>query len=351
MASTLHSALGVAGTILLTVLIFGVIIFIHELGHFLTAKWTRIKVNEFALGMGPTIFKFHKGETKYALRLFPIGGFVSMEGEDDASDDDRAFNRRPIWCRILVVVAGALMNLLLGFVLIIIITAGQRAIASTTVAMFDSAATSNEKLQVGDEILKINGTSVHVDYDIIFSLVRDTDGKADFVVRRNGEIVKLDQVPFPLEKNEQLGQTIRLDFKVYPLEKNAWTVAKQSFFYTATVGRIIWVSLLDLVTGKFGVQQLSGPVGVSQAIGQASSIGIEPLLNLAAFITVNVGIFNLLPLPALDGGRLLFLLVELIRRKPVKPKYEGIVHTVGFALLIFLMIFVTYNDIVRLIKG
>ncbi len=343
--------LNIVVTILLTVLVFGVIIFIHELGHFTTAKLTGIRVNEFALGMGPTIFKFYKGETKYALRLFPIGGFVSMEGEDEDSDDDHAFNRRPVWCRILVVVAGALMNLVLGFIVVLILTMNQDAIASRKIAVFDSAATSNSMLKTGDEILKINGTSIHIDYDIIFALVRDSDGKADFVVKRDGKDITLNGVPFPVEKNEELGQSIRLDFKVYPVQKTFTTVMRQSFFYSLTIGRIVWVSLLDLVTGRFGVQQLSGPIGVSKAIGQASAIGWEPVLSLVAFITINVGIFNLLPLPALDGGRLLFLLVEIIRRKPVNPKYEGYIHTAGFFLLILLMIFVTFNDIVRLFKG
>jgi regulator of sigma E protease len=338
-------------TILITVLVFGVIIFIHELGHFATAKSTGIRVNEFALGMGPTIFKIIRGETKYSLRAFPIGGFVSMEGEDEESSDEHAFNRRPLWCRILVVVAGAFMNLVLGFIVVLIITLNQNAIASTTIAAFDSAATSSSMLKIGDEILKINGSMVKVDYDIIFSLVRDTDGKADFVIKRDGKIVELKGIPFPVEKNAEFGQSIRLDFKVYPVKKTFFSVLHQSFFYSLTIGRIVWVSLLDLVTGRFGVQQLSGPVGVSKAIGQASAIGWQSLLSLVAFITINVGIFNLLPLPALDGGRLLFLLIELVRRKPINPKYEGIIHTAGFALLILLMVFVTFNDIVRLIKG
>ncbi len=350
MGLNLSSVLNVAGTVLLTVLIFGLIIFIHELGHFLTAKATKIKVNEFALGMGPALFHFTRGETKYALRLFPIGGYVSMEGENEDSDDDRSFGHRPVWCRILVVVAGALMNLVLGFLIVLIITANQSAVASTTIAVFDSQATSNTALKENDEILKINGSPVRIDYDIIFSLVRDTDGKADFVVRRDGEIVTLADVPFPVQKTAE-GQTIRLDFKVYPVEKNIFTVTRQAFFYSVTIARVVWVSLLDLITGKFGVQQLSGPVGVSQAIGQASSIGWQSVFSLAAFITINVGIFNLLPLPALDGGRLLFLIIEIIRRKPVNPKYEGFVHTAGFALLILLMIVVTFNDIARLIRG
>ncbi len=350
MGLNLSSVLNVAGTVLLTVLIFGLIIFIHELGHFLTAKATKIKVNEFALGMGPALVHFTRGETKYALRLFPIGGYVSMEGENEDSDDDRSFGHRPVWCRILVVVAGALMNLVLGFIIVLIITANQSAVASTTIAVFDSQATSNTALKENDEIIKINGSPVRIDYDIIFSLVRDTDGKADFVVRRDGEVVTLADVPFPVQKTAE-GQTIRLDFKVFPVEKNIFSVTRQAFFYSVTIARVVWISLLDLITGKFGVQQLSGPVGVSQAIGQASSIGWQSVFSLAAFITINVGIFNLLPLPALDGGRLLFLIIEIIRRKPVNPKYEGFVHTAGFALLILLMIVVTFNDIARLIRG
>lgn len=344
-------------TILLAVLVFGALIFIHELGHFIAAKATGVRVTEFALGMGPVLFRFGKGETQYALRLFPIGGFVSMAGEDPSAeeeeelrgrDDPGAFFNKKIWQRIIIVVAGAVMNILLGFCIMVGITASQNALSSSVVAQFDSGATSSQKLQLQDEILAINGSKVHIGNDIVFLMMRDDDGLMDLTVRRNGETVELTDVPFQVEEAEEGIKVMKLDFKVYGMPKTFWGVLKESYYMTTSVVRTVWTSLIDLVTGKYGINQLSGPVGTATAIGQASSMGARTLLMMVVLITVNLGVFNLLPLPALDGGRLLFLLIEAVRRKPIKPQYEGYVHMVGFLLLMALMIFVTFNDILKL---
>ena len=337
--------------IILTILLFGVLIFIHEFGHFITAKLSGVKVNEFALGMGPVIWKTRKKDTQYALRLLPIGGFVSMEGEDEESEEEGSFSKARVWNKILIVTAGALMNLILGFLLLVIVVSQQSAIGTTTIARFEEGATSSQLLQVDDKILKINGSSINIDYDIIHTMMRDSDGSVDMVVLRDGQKVELTGVPFSTEQMEDGTVTTTLDFKVYGREKTVGGVLRQAFFYTGTVAKLVWTSLIDIVTGKFGINQLSGPVGVASAVGEASSMGLSSFLMLAAFITINLGVLNLLPIPALDGGRLLFLLIEAVRGKPVNPKYEGYVHALGFVLLFGLMIVVTFNDIVRLFRG
>lgn len=338
-------------TILLAVLIFGAIIMIHELGHFLTAKAVGIAVPEFSIGMGPKLFQFTRGETDYTLRLFPIGGYVAMEGEDEQSTDMRAFcNKKPAQ-KILVIAAGAAMNLLLGLLIMLGIVCSRPVVTSTQVSYFDPAAVSSEKLQLGDEIIKINDYKVHTANDLIYAFVDVGTKPVQMIVRRNGEIIKLADVPFAYEQIE--GQTIvKLDFKVQGVKKTPLLVLKESWYMTTGVVKQVWSSFGKLITGQFEMNQLSGPVGVTQMIGEvASTKDYSNIFLMVAFITINIGIFNLLPLPALDGGRLLFLFLELLRGKPVAPKYEGYVHAAGLFLLMGLMLVVTFNDIVRLIKG
>lgn len=329
-------------------LAFGVIIFIHELGHFIVAKSVGITVHEFAIGMGPRLLSVKRGDTTYALRLVPIGGFVQMEGEDEESGDAGAFCKKKVWQRILVVVAGAVMNVLLGFLILLYLTITQPAMSSTTVAVFDDAAVSNQMLQVDDRITAVNGTRVHIGNDIVFEMLRDSDGVIDFDVIREGSPVKLKGVVFQTAKAEDGTNLVTLDFKVYSVEKTPLNVMKYAFYWTQGTVREVWVSLLDLITGKYGLSQLSGPVGVTSAIGEAASMGLQSVLMLIALITINIGIFNLLPLPALDGGRLVFLLIEGIFRRPVPQKYEAYIHAAGLIALFGLMIVVTFNDIVRL---
>lgn len=338
-------------TILLAILIFGVIILIHEMGHFLTAKAVGISVPEFSIGMGPKLFQFGRGETRYTLRLFPIGGYVAMEGEDEDSVDERAFcNKKPLQ-KILVIAAGATMNLLLGFLIMLGIVCSRPVVTSTTIGYFDPAAVSNSKLELGDEILQISDYRVRTANDLIYAFVDVGKDPVQMTVRRDGEIIQLQDVPFAYEEVE--GQTIvKLDFKVQGLSKTPLRVLRESWYMTTGVVKEAWTSFGKLITGQFAMNQLSGPVGVTQMIGEvASTRDYSSIFLMTAFITINIGIFNLLPLPALDGGRLFFLLIELIRGKPIAPKYEGYVHAAGLFLLMGLMLFVTFNDIVRLIRG
>ncbi|NMB30282.1 MAG: peptidase [Clostridiales bacterium] len=335
--------------VIIAIIVFGVIIAIHEFGHFTVAKLCNIRVNEFAIGMGPAIIKRRKGATLYAVRVIPIGGYVKMEGEDESSEDDRAFNKKPVYQRILVVVAGAVMNLLLGFIIIFVATLMSKGISTTVIASFNENAASHESgLQVNDKILKINGRRIFVDADIVFELLNDEDGITQMVVERNGDKIHLNDVKFDIEKNEDGTQSINFDFMVYGQKKNFTNIMKFTANKTVSTARIIWITLTDLIKGKYGINDLSGPIGVVDAIGQASSMGLVELLALASFITINVGIFNLLPIPALDGGRIVFLVIEGIRRKPIKPEYEGYVHFIGLALLLILMLVVSVSDIVKL---
>lgn len=368
-------------SILVAILVFGVIIFVHELGHFMTAKMFGVQVNEFSIGMGPRLLKFGKGETEYSLRLLPIGGFCAMEGEDGGEDENpRAFHRKAKWKRAIILVAGGFMNIVLGFVVMYFMTATQPLLSTTIISGFDSQAVSNQvhdggdALQQGDKILKINNTRCNVDTDIVFELMRAEDGKVDMLVERDGQQVQLRNVQFATEIAEGTETSVvRIDFTVYGRDntlshlfdtqgRSFWghvghifvsigEVAAESFFKTVSIVKLVWVSLIDIITGKYGLNELAGPVGTTSAIGEAASAGLSSLLMIAVFITINLGIVNLLPFPALDGGRVVLLGLEAIRRKPLSPKVEGAINLVGFGLLMVLIVVVSFNDIARLISG
>ena len=346
--------------IIIAVLLFGFIIFIHEFGHFIMAKLSKIRVNEFAIGMGPTIVKFQKGETKYALRLFPIGGYCAMEGEDEESDDEAAFGNKPVWKRILVVVMGAVMNIILGIALMMILLGQQNGFASTTIADFaDNASSQATGLQVGDQITSINGYAIWSSPDMSFALATDKDAVVDMDVIRNGQKITLNDVTFDTVENENGTHSTVIDFIVVGIPKTFGSLITESFNQTVSMVRMVWASLAGLITGQFGFGDLSGPVGVATAITQVASEGLKTnflaavnnIIYIMVVITVNLGVVNLLPLPALDGGRLVFLIIEGIRRKPVPAKYEGWIHAAGFVLLILLMVVVTFSDVMRLITG
>lgn len=342
--------------ILMAILFFGLIIGIHELGHFLSAKLFRVKVNEFSLGMGPAIFKKQKGETQYSLRCFPIGGFVSMEGEDEESEDERAFCNKKWWQKLIIVAAGAIMNLLLGFIFVIILTSMDDLIGTPQIHSFYENATSSQYgLEAGDTIKEINGTNIYSSRDISYALQRDEDGIYDFVVERDGEKVELADVHFETKPGENGHNIIIYDFIIVGVEKTFFNVISTAAQDTVSIARLVWLTLFDLVTGHYGINDLSGPVGTVSIIAEtttqavASGTGFDTIVYIMALISINVGVFNVLPVPALDGGRLFFILIEAIRRKPIPAKYEGIIHAVGLALLMLLMLIITFNDIKNLI--
>lgn len=339
--------------ILLALLIFSVLIFVHEFGHFSAAKWSKIKVNEFAIGMGPTLWKRQKGETAYTLRLFPMGGFCALEGDDEESEDDRAFGRAPLHKRMVTMLAGSFMNLILGLLLLGILSASLQSLGTTTIYGFYEGAVTDQWLKPGDKIIRMNNHRVRTDNDVSYELMRDRDGIMDVAVERptadgGTETVLLTSVGFSMTSLEGTSFIIQ-DFRLQRVEPTFWGIVRNSFNWTASTIKEVWGGFADLITGRYGFNQISGPVGVTSAIGQVAKFGWKNLLWMVAFITVNLGVFNLLPLPALDGGRLVFLILEAVRRKPVNPRYEGLVHGIGFLLLVGLMIVVTINDVAKII--
>ncbi len=336
--------------ILLGILAFGILIFVHELGHFLCARWFAVPVNEFAIGMGPKLlsWKSKKYDTVYSLRAFPIGGYVSMVGEDEESDDENALSKKPVWQRFIITSAGAIMNLILGFLVMLIMVTFFVHTTTTTIHSFHEDATSvTQGLAVDDTILEINGTKVNVVNDIVYALV-DSEGKpVTMTVERGGETVVLEDVTFPTEEEDGITYG-RPDFYVYAAKKTVGSVLVESWNRSVSTVKMIWMSLVGILTGRFGFEQVSGPVGVIQAVGTAASGGAASLLNFFAMISLNLGIFNLLPIPALDGGRLVFLAIEGIRRKPINPKYEGYIHFGALVILMLLMLLVTVKDVLNL---
>ena len=324
------------------VLLFGLIIFIHEFGHFFTAKLSHVCVNEFSIGMGPRLFSFTRGETQYSLRLLPIGGYCAMEGEDEKSDDPRAFGNRPVWQRMIVVAAGGIMNILFAVLLMMVICG-----------------------QVGDVITSIDGYTVRTGQDLSFALsmaaLDSTDGTAalDLTVKRGEETVTFNDMTINTTSADGKQYRAVLDFYVLGEERTPWTLIKNAFADMYSTVRMIFNSLIGIVTGRFGFSGLAGPVGTAQAVTQAASAGLKQSFSAAVnnivyimlVISVNLGIVNLLPLPALDGGRLVFLIIEAIFRRPVPAKYERWVHAGGFALLICLVLAVTFQDIMRIATG
>lgn len=344
--------------IVIGVFLFLLVVCIHELGHFITAKACGVKVNEFAIGMGPKLIKIQGKETLYTLRLLPIGGFCAMEGEDEESSDERALGNKKVWQRLIIVAAGAIMNIILGLVFMLIIQGQSDMFGTTQLAVVpETSASYSCGLRENDVIYSINDYRVFCTQDASFAMALDEDGKMDFVVERNGEKLNLN-IEFDRVENDGVMQTV-LDFKVYGEEATFGTVLENTVTQTVSMIRMVYVSLWRLITGQSGMNDLAGPVGLVEAISDAAQAGFKEsflqafnnVLEIMALITINLGIFNLLPLPALDGGRIVFLLIEWIFRKPVPAKYEGWIHFIGLALLMLLMLVVTFNDIVRLVKG
>ncbi|MBQ1239638.1 MAG: RIP metalloprotease RseP [Ruminococcus sp.] len=444
--------------IIIGVLLFEFIIFAHEFGHFITAKKSGVQVNEFALGMGPKLFSFVKGETRYSLRLFPIGGYCAMEGEDQDSDNPRAFNNAKVWKRMIIIVVGAVMNILVGFLLMLIVTAFQTEFIDTTISGFAPYAyTANAGLREGDKVVSVGGYPVANSRDLALGIqllpceevdpqsvtvfkqdcctdatnyiytMRDelkliddetastlyyqvlppgakqinaatskeeaynlfkgiidsyyTAAKAekpkdfaypeievrdkrlrytgDVSVIRDGEKQELKGVQFYTYKSGEDKTAVGIDFYLLPKEKNFGTVMEETFTGTVSLAKSVWKSLELLVCGRFHLTDMSGPVGITKAVSDVAAVGLQTgfgdaVLNIVmimALITVNLGIVNMLPFPALDGGRFVFLVIEAITHRHLPRKVEYIVNGIGLALLILLIVFVSFNDIFKLFTG
>ena len=375
-------------TFVAAVFVFSAVIAIHEFGHFIVAKFCGVQVNEFSIGMGPVLLKkMHKG-TQYSLRALPVGGFVALEGEEspesqqaqadreepesgDAAPETEQpdlpgvpsdaeekpvgipLNEAPVWQRLLVMVAGAAMNFVLGFVVMVILIAAQNEPITSKVIykIEDGALCGQTGLQAGDKVLAVNGRRCFVANDMLYELTRTEDYAASFTVLRDGEKVELPRVQFDTWQDDNGETHMSLGFTVYGIRKTPLNVLREAGNSVLYYGRIIFTSLADLLRGRESINDLSGPVGIVTAIGQAASYGWQDLLEVLVLITVNVGIFNLLPFPALDGGKVVFLLIEGVTGHAVPEKIQSGLTLAAFALLFGLIIFATYNDILRLVTG
>ena len=341
--------------IILAILAFGMLVIVHEFGHFITAKRGGVQVNEFWIGMGPTLLKKEHNGTLYCLKLLPFGGACVMEGEDEESESEHAFGKASLPRRMLIVAAGALMNFLVGFLIVLAVIQPNGPNGGYIVSTIDSVnpastAAAAGGLQAGDEILEVDGYNILMRSDFEIALARGADTTYEVVVRRDGEKITLPAVTLePTIEGEGGRKMIGLTFAEQPdsIGMHISMAVRTSVNYA----RMVWASLGMLVTGQVGVDQLSGPVGVAEVMATTASYSISAFLQLVAFISINLGVMNLLPLPALDGGRLVFLILEGIRRKPVPAKYEGYIHAAGLMLLLALMVYVTGQDILRIVAG
>ena len=342
-------------TILLALVFFSVIIMIHELGHFLTAKAVGIHAEEFSIGMGPRLYKYQGKETEFSIRALPIGGYVRFLGEDENSSDPRAFGNASVWKRMAVIIAGPLMNILLAVLLLSIyflsfgVTESYMPVIDSVISGYPAEQVGlqpgDKIIQVGD--LNVSGLEDREAVEKISSFINNNGARPfTITVEREGQPLNFDVIPSHDQESDryQLGFYFRLKVRKVGFFESIGLSFVQTFRY---IGLMLNV-LKDLIFHGQGIENISGPVGIVNEIGKAARAGFEQLLNLGLLITINLGIMNLIPFPALDGGRLAILLVEGIRRKPLDKEKEGYIHLVGFVLLMILMIIVTYKDIISL---
>lgn len=345
--------------VVIAIIMFGVLIAIHEFGHFITAKACGVRVDEFAIGMGPAIWKKQKGETQYALRILPIGGFCAM-GEDEESDDPRGFPNQSFWKKLIILCAGSFMNFLLGIILIVLMYGNAELFRAPVIESFLDGCPyeTDGTFEAGDRFYSIDGHRIYLYSDVSMFLERG-DGVYDITVVRDGEKVSIDDLK--LTRTVQTEEGLKYGF-VWGVEEATFG-AKLRYTWNTTMefSRLVWLGLGDLISGAVGVDDMAGPVGIvdmmndvgSQAKNTADAM--YSILYFSAFIAINLAIMNMLPIPALDGGRVFLMIVtviiEAISRRKLDPKYEGYIHMIGMGLLLLLMVVVMYNDIVRLITG
>jgi len=345
--------------IALAILLFGLLVGIHEAGHFFAAKACGVRVEEFSLGMGPALWKKQKGETLYALRLIPFGGYCAMAGEDEEINDPRAFTSQPRWKRVIILCAGAFMNFVLGFVIVLILYSGAAGFRTAQIVGFMEGCPyeSESGLHLNDTFYKIDGQRIYLQSNVGDFLAAG-DGRYDLVVLRDGKkhtIEDFEMVPLQYE-----GQERKLYGFYFGIEEGTpLTRVKNAWYMTMEFSRWVKMGLRELIHGHVKVEEMSGPVGIVDLMAetgeQAESTGdaLYSIFYLTAFIAVNLAIMNMLPLPALDGGRVFLLLVsgviEAVTHKKLNPKYEGYIHAAGMVLLLGLMAFIMFHDIVRIV--
>lgn len=337
--------------VLLALLMLGALITVHEAGHFFAARICGIEVVEFAIGMGPKIFsrKSKKG-TLFSLRVFPLGGFCQFYGEDEDLDDERAFNKQKIWKRFFTISAGVLMNFLLAFVIIFLYYSFAQL--SYTIPVVDEVVAESpafeEGILPGDRLISVEGQPIETTADVIEAIGSKTNEPIAIIVERDG--VKHEIIITPEYDEEEQRSLIGIQFAQEAYRLNPWQALVASGQYSVRAVRELIGAIGGIIFRGEGADQISGPLGTIYIIQeQTRQGGFVMFISLMAFISINLGFMNLLPIPGLDGSRLVFLIIEAIRKKPVNPKIEGAVHFAGFVVLIGLMILVTYQDILRFI--
>ncbi len=352
-------------SIIFAIFLFSLLIFVHELGHFMAAKASGVQVNEFAMFMGPAIWKKQKGETLYSIRCIPIGGYCAMEGEDTDTDNPRSFQKAVWWKRLIILVAGSAMNFLIGLLIMMIVYMPAKQFAVPEIAEFEQGCTLNHEdgLQVGDRILEVDGENIYVQSDFSTILALNGGDVHDLVVERNGEKVVLND--FLMEKHEFPNgdgtTSMRYGFSFGWEEATFGNKLSYAWYNTIDTVRMTRLSLQMLFQGKIGIRDLSGPVGIVNTmtdVAEQSATILDAIMNMlyfGGFIAINLAVMNLLPIPALDGGRVVILLlttaIEGITKKKIDPKYEGYLHAAAMVLLLALMAFIMFKDIFTIFKG
>lgn len=343
--------------IILAVLVFGFLIFIHEFGHYIFARIFGVKINEFSMGMGPKILSKTSNKTgiAYSWRLLPIGGFVAMAGEDEDSDDPAAFCNKPVWQRMIITAAGATVNIIAGIIAMAIIIIISRDLQGTTIEYFGTfksdeivyQSTAEQGLAVGDRIVKVGETKVRISDDMRYAIQMNGASPVDITVIREGETVVVEDVEFSTAESTGLVFGIP-DFLTAQERMTPESVFRHTVWGSLSMMRSIWDSLTGLVRGDYGVEMMSGPVGIGTEMVKIAEESYLDFARIAVLISINLGIMNLLPLPALDGGRLVFQFIELIFRRPVSRKVEGYIHFGGIVILMAFMLFITFKDVFAL---
>jgi regulator of sigma E protease len=332
-------------TFLASIFVFGIIVIFHELGHFAVAKTVGIRVKEFAIGFGPTIVKKLKGETLYSIRALPLGGFVKMSGEDEVTDDERSFNRFSVPARMAVIAAGPIMNFILTVFLFILIsfTLGVASNTSEIGHIIPGGRAEEIGLKDRDLILQIDNQKVETWQEVVTIINSNPEKRINFLVKRNGETLEFDVTPI---KDSETGRGI---IGIAPKVKQYSLLLSIKDGFERTIWlTVLWItSITQIISGRAPAEVI-GPVGIVQMVGEAAQMGFLNLIYIAALLSINLGLLNLLPIPALDGSRLIFLAIEGIRKKPIDPEKEGFIHFIGFAILMMLMVFIAYKDILNL---
>lgn len=341
-------------SIIYFVLILGTIVLVHEFGHFFFAKLFGIYVYEFSIGMGPKIFskKDKKGETTYSIRAIPVGGFVQLAGEgmdeDKKLPKDRLLQSKPVWQRFLVMFFGAGNNFILAIIVLFFLglIVGSPSVSTVIPSVIGGSPAQVAGIMAGDKVIAIDGDKTKTLDDLQLYLTI-AEGETTFKVLRNNEEKEIKVTPLTGEEATKAGYSygITFDSKV---EKGFFNAVKYAFTKTYALMRQLVITLKELFTGGVGVKELSGPVGIFQAVDQTKSTGFANLFYLLALLCINVGFINLIPFPAFDGGRILFLIIEKIKGKPIKAETENLIHNIGFFILLALIIYVTFNDILRI---